>query len=99
FASDGLSVSKLRVCRTIETEKQMNVSNTTPDWSAVKRILFRFAFVYLALYTLCAGNTLPRLFQGLWDVVVPRVGAQVFGVSIPAWQSIGSGDTTFDYVQ
>jgi hypothetical protein len=77
----------------------MNVSNPTPDWSPVKRFFFRFAFVYLILYILCAGNNFPRLFQDFWNVVVPSVGAHMFGVSVPAWQLSGSSDTTFDYVQ
>ena len=71
----------------------MSTDNPSPNWGPVRRALFRFAFVYLALYIL-AGP-----FQPLWDAVVPRVGKQVFQVTIPARQLTGSGDTTFDYVQ
>jgi hypothetical protein len=61
----------------------------------LQRILFRFAFAYLLLYNLFAGNSLLR---GLWDPVVRWVGDGIFGAEI-ALRLTGSGDTAWDYVQ
>jgi hypothetical protein len=66
----------------------MNVSDGTPDWSPVKRILFRFTFAYLALYIL-----------GMFAMIVPWVGQHLFHVRIPAFQPTGSSDTTFEFVR
>ncbi|MEA2561738.1 MAG: hypothetical protein QOH06_3242 [Acidobacteriota bacterium] len=76
-----------------------------PVWSPVKRLLFRFAFVYLVLYSFpfplfyipYVGMIGMWTFQ-MWNKLVPWVGQQVFGVAITVFPN-GSGDTTFNYVQ
>jgi uncharacterized membrane protein YphA (DoxX/SURF4 family) len=76
-----------------------------PVWSLVKRVLFRFAFCYLVLYSFpfplyyipYVGMIGMWTFQ-LWNKLVPWVGQQLFGVTITVFPN-GSGDTTFNYVQ
>ena len=76
-----------------------------PVWSPVKRLLFRFAFSYLVLYSFpfplyyipYVGMVGMWTFQ-MWGKLVPWVGQQVFGVAITV-QPNGSGDTTYNYVQ
>ncbi|HVG09823.1 MAG TPA: hypothetical protein VNM67_19135 [Thermoanaerobaculia bacterium] len=76
-----------------------------PAWSPVKRLLFRFAFAYLILYSFpfplyyipYVGMVGMWTFQ-MWGKLVPWVGQQVFGVAITVFPN-GSGDTTYNYVQ
>ena len=76
-----------------------------PVWSPVKRLLFRFAFCYLVLYSFpfplyyipYVGMGLGWYFKLMNDLVM-WVGKQVFGVVITV-QPNGSGDTTYNYVQ
>lgn len=76
-----------------------------PAWGPGKRLLFRFAFAYLLLYSFpfplyyipYVGMIGMWTFQ-MWNKVVPWVGQQVFGVTITV-QPNGSGDTTYNYVQ
>jgi uncharacterized membrane protein YphA (DoxX/SURF4 family) len=77
-----------------------------PVWSPVKRLLFRFAFCYLVLYSFpfplyyipYVGMVAYWYNNLLVDKLVPWVGQQVFGVAITV-QPNGSGDTTYNYVQ
>jgi hypothetical protein len=80
-----------------------------PYRSSAKRILFRFVFAYLFLYNpLALMNAIPdaeKLFgtdadpyTELWRPVVIWVGAHLFHVEITVLP-LGSGDTTFNYVQ
>jgi uncharacterized membrane protein YphA (DoxX/SURF4 family) len=73
-------------------------NNGTPGWSAVGRILFRFAFAYLLLYNVFGGNFQP-LWAWLWNPIVSAAGKYVFGVTVPPPQVTNSGDRTYDYVQ
>ncbi len=79
-----------------------------PEWGPGKRILFRFAFSYLALYLLPsflglvgfiphADVVLGWYFQ-LWPAIVPWVGRHLFHVTaLP--HPTGSGDTMFSWVE
>jgi hypothetical protein len=77
-----------------------------PHWGLLKRILFRFVFVYLVLYTFpfplgvipVHGQILEQPYTDLWDKAVPWVGERVFGVEV-LHRPLGSGDTTYNYVQ
>lgn len=74
-------------------------------WSPGKRLLFRFAFSYLVLYSLpfplfdipYAGKA-AMWYPQMWNKLVPWAGQQVFGVAVTV-QPNGSGDTTYNYVQ
>src|SRR5689334_14063011 len=76
-----------------------------PLWSPAKKVLFRFAFCYLLLYSFpfplyyipYVGMIGMWTFQ-MWNKLVPWVGQQLFGVTITVFPN-GSGDTTFNYVQ
>lgn len=78
----------------------MDANQTTPCWSSLKRLFFRFMFAYLLLYIL------PFPFRGipflenlsLWKRIVPWVGERVFYVT-STYHVSGSGDTTYHYVQ
>jgi hypothetical protein len=77
---------------------------TSPAWGAAKRLLFRFAFVYLVLYNLpfplsmlSWHRELSRAYPGLWRLPVHWVGQHLFHVDITVLPN-GSGDTTFNYV-
>ena len=82
----------------------MNPGN--PHWGLAKRIAFRFVFVYLLLYTFpfplgvipVYGQILEQPYTDLWDKAVPWVGERVFGVEV-LHRPLGSGDTTYNYVQ
>jgi hypothetical protein len=77
-----------------------------PAWGPVKRLLFRFVFFYLVLYTFpfplnvipVYGQILEQPYTDLWDKAVPWVGERVFGVEVK-YRPLGSGDTTYNYVQ
>src|SRR5215469_8980401 len=75
------------------------------DWGPVRRVLFRFVFVYFIVYIFPSPlNFIPfagpiiQPYVSVWDAVVPWVGEQVFGVEITVRPN-GSGDTTYNYVQ
>jgi hypothetical protein len=82
----------------------MNPDN--PTWGPVKRILFRFLFVYAVLYTFpfplniipFYGEIIEQPYTDLWNAAVPWVGERVFGVEV-RHRPLGSGDTTYNYVQ
>lgn len=76
-----------------------------PVWGPVKKLLFRFAFVYLVLYNFpfplyyipYFGIAAKWYFQ-VWNGLVSWVGKHLFNVILTI-QSNGSGDSTFGYVQ
>ncbi|QSQ22635.1 hypothetical protein JY651_47310 [Pyxidicoccus parkwayensis] len=76
------------------------------DWNLAQRIVFRFAFAYLFLYSLPSPvDNIPGLdflnegFNAVWHTVVPWVGKHVLGLAedITVFTN-GSGDTTYNYV-
>lgn len=80
------------------------------EWSAAKRIAFRFCFVYLGLYCLAAllpgglpipGIELPDPFTlSPFRQIVFWVAAHVFGAHLPlVFTGSGSGDKTYDWVE
>jgi hypothetical protein len=75
------------------------------EWSLLKRLLFRFSFVYLVLYCLPFPLTvvpyaevLAKPYQWLWDRIVPMVAWMAFRIDTENRPN-GSGDTTFDWMQ
>jgi hypothetical protein len=87
----------------------MPANDPAPPWGATKRILFRFGFAYLALYTLPILLSLPLVFlpwaaniiqpyTHLREAVVSWVGQHVFQATITIVPT-GSGDTTYNYVE
>jgi hypothetical protein len=84
----------------------MDPRTTSPPWSPVERILFRFAFSYLVVYNLLfpldaipwAGPIISQPYQDLWNKLVPWVGKHLLGLNITI-RPAGSGDTTYNYVQ
>src|SRR4029077_6276056 len=81
-------------------------ASTSPSWSPVKRVLFRFAFSYLVLYALpfplhripWAGPIITQPYKDLWNWLVPWAGKHLLGINIKI-RTVGSGDTTYNYVQ
>src|SRR5215208_4553010 len=75
--------------------------------SLAQRVGFRFAFVYLLLYTFPGPvNELPftdfigDTYSAIWKAVVPWFGAHVLHLAHPvSVQPSGSGDKLFDWVQ
>jgi hypothetical protein len=74
-------------------------------WGPLKRLLFRFSFVYLVLYcfpfplnVIPYGEVLMKPYDSLWDPVVSWTGWIVFKVDADNMHN-GSGDTTYDYVR
>jgi len=73
------------------------------NWSPGVKVLFRFVFVYVVLYTIPPPMGL--LFQWneyisvlLWNPIVTWVGHHIFDKDITVLPN-GSGDTTWNYVQ
>ena len=75
-----------------------------PAWGAAKRLLFRFAFVYLVLYnlpfplTMLPDRVIRKAYVGLWEAPVKWVGKHLFHVNITPLLN-GRGDSIFTYVQ
>jgi len=73
-----------------------------PTWGPVKKLLFRFAFVYLVLYNIPSPlyylhiDQVDAWYSQIWRPLVPRVAKHVFNVNITAY---GGGDSVFRYVQ
>jgi hypothetical protein len=83
----------------------MGLQSLPPRWGWARRVLFRFAFVYLALYiapfplyVIPQGARLVSWYTDVWNAVVPWVGLHLFQVEITVRPN-GSGDTTYNYVQ
>jgi len=84
----------------------MDPRNTSPSWGPIKRVLFRFAFSYLVLYNLpfplhripWAGPIITQPYKDLWNWLVPWAGKHLLGINIKV-RTVGSGDTTYNYVQ
>jgi uncharacterized membrane protein len=81
---------------------------TDTTWSPLKRIGFRFFFIYVLLYAfpfpLGAISYLQELSTDVgnffWKILVPFVGDSFFDVEIGAERrTTGSGDMTYDYLQ
>src|SRR5262245_18061198 len=83
---------------------------SSPDWSAARRVAFRFCFAYFGLYSLATqivGGLLltPSLsFPGLgplWPMrqVTYWAAATIFRVDAPLVSSGNSGDSVFYWVQ
>lgn len=91
---------------TPEPEERTEAQAAEPRWGPVKRVLFRFTFVYLVLYNLPVFLELfpftirfvDQPYQELWNALVPWLGRHLFHVDITV-QPNGSGDTTYNYVQ
>lgn len=71
-----------------------------PVWGPVKKLLFRFAFAYLVLYSFPFPlDYIPSVHTGYLQIgrsLVPWVGKHVFNVT---FTNHGSGDSTYSYVQ
>ena len=79
--------------------------STSEPWSLAHRAGFRFAFVYLLLYSFPQPlSSIPGLetifepYEKLWIACVPWVAKHLFSLDITVMPN-GSGDTTFNYVQ
>src|SRR5689334_14519196 len=79
---------------------------TNEQWPLLKRVLFRFAFIYFGLYIIIQNNGAFPFWEGIifyptqWlHLFVPWVGKNVPHLShdITIFTN-GSGDTTYDYV-
>jgi hypothetical protein len=78
-----------------------------PGWRPFTRIAFRFAFVYLVLYSfpfpigaIPGTEKLGDKVEGVWHIVVPWVGKHILRLKTDITIfSNGSGDTTYDYVK
>ena len=80
------------------------------EWGTLKRIAFRFCFVYFGLYCVAAllpgglpipGVDIPDPFT-LWPLrpVVFWVASHLFGANLPLiYTGSGSGDKTYDWVE
>lgn len=85
-------------------ELEVEARPAVQPWGLLKRLLFRFSFVYLVLYCfpfpltiLPYGKVLTKPYVALWDTVVSWTGWIVFKVDADNMNN-GSGDTTYDYV-
>ena len=87
---------------TPEPEESAEARAAEPRWGPVKRLLFRFAFVYLVLYNIPVFlDFIPfvsQKYQAMWNALVPWFAQHVFHVEA-AGEPNGSGDTTWNYVQ
>lgn len=89
---------------------QKTLEGAAEDWSAGKRLAFRFCFAYFGLYSLCgmfqAVIPIPRIDVPdpgtLWPFrqAIFWVAAHLFGARLPlVYADSGSGDKTFDWTE
>ncbi len=87
-----------------------NSGTARQDWSAAKRVIFRFCFAYLGLY--CFALILPQILMfpkldvpdpfTLWPFrpAIFWVAAHLFGAKLPlVYNGSGSGDKTWDWTE
>lgn len=89
----------------LEENESPGAEEAEPAWGPGKRFLLRFAFVYLALYTLgFVLQALPLLgklgevYERAWSSFVPWIGKRLFHLDVVVRET-GSGDTTYDYLK
>lgn len=71
----------------------LTLSSESP-WQNWQKILFRFFFIYFALYI----SAVPLWF--IHDLIIPWIGKNIMGIEYEiGTHNTGSGDTTFSYVQ
>src|SRR5262245_6614135 len=95
-----------------QTQLQTNTEQVSPlasevesphTWNSATKIVFRFAFVYAALYLTYykpfLGDFLTLPGDRMWDPVVRFVAKYILRLGdIPFTRETGSGDTTVSYV-
>jgi hypothetical protein len=79
-----------------------------PAWSPFRRVAFRFAFSYLALYlfsrylelveVLSDSSAVAAWYEKPWAALVPWIGKHLFHVDAPS-RVTGSGDAMFNWLQ
>jgi uncharacterized membrane protein YphA (DoxX/SURF4 family) len=86
-------------------DRSLSSLGPSHDWNLVQRLGFRFALVYVVLYTFpgpfYALSSVSRLFGwyfSLWRPVVPWVGRAVLRLSHPVSGQPGGGDSLFSWV-
>jgi hypothetical protein len=75
------------------------------DWRSARRVLFRFLFLYLVLYSFPSplhivpvyGEILRDSYREGWSAVVPWVGERLLGAEV-RYRPSGSGDASYNYV-
>ncbi len=90
----------------IPTPHEGEAPQVSPAWGPARRFLFRFAFVYMVLYSFpfplyyipYVGHDSRVVLRTAGTPSCTWVGKQVFGVDITV-EPNGSGDTTYNYVQ
>jgi len=90
------------------TDTPPNALSDGPVWPAWRKVAFRFAFIYLLLYTtpwsLPAGSipwigSVTQYYDRGWDWVVRFANAHWFNVADELVPFNGSGDTSFGFAQ
>ena len=80
--------------------------NDNLKWSSLKKVLFRFAFIYITLFIIFVNNgaypfwyAIMKLPNQWLQIFIPWVGENILNLSykITVFTN-GSGDTTYDYV-
>lgn len=86
-------------------EHDEDAPKPVPAWSPLKRLLFRFSFVYLVLYcfpfpltVLPYAEIVTKPYQSFVDPFVSAVGWMAFRIDADNHPS-GSGDTMFDWMR
>ena len=82
-------------------------SGPSGEWSAAKKIAFRFAFVYFVIYSFPSPFTsipgtdkLFAPFNKLGPAIIPWVARRILHLTQEvSWVRNGSGDRTYNYVQ
>ena len=83
----------------------MDAQITDSDWHFIKKVLFRFLFVYLLMfmpaffYVMPLGAHIMEYDRLFWNLFVPWLGKHVLdmGSDIPVWPVI-KDDTVYNYV-
>jgi len=101
------SVSAPPAADSAQPDRQTGAPSESREWNLAQRLGFRFALIYVLLYTfpgpvdeLPGADFLRNASNAFWRAAVPWFGAHVLRLSQPvSIRPSGSGDKLFDWVQ
>lgn len=81
--------------------------STDTNWSPLRIIIFRFCFIFFALHNFpfpisdipVIGEWISEHYENIWDKLINWGGKFFFGIPEITIKPLGSGDTTWNWVQ
>lgn len=81
--------------------------STDTNWSPLRIIIFRYCFIFFALHNFpfpisdipVIGEWISEQYENIWDKLINWGGKFFFGIPEITIKPLGSGDTTWNWVQ